>query len=203
MYTKHLPFKLKHWLSRNLLAFGRIARSTIGQHQSHSLAHKLMRSGAQYWPDGSLLFSTSTSVLLITPYSNWIACFACLLAYFERTRTPLTSFIHSFRFSMMFFSSAMLKPVSFCSWSTYVNAGLPLFLAPCFGSQSSKSLITSSFFLQKSHYTTLTIHYPLDHWGFVKKKPFPTGFEPVSLESHLAGWTHRPKARTIRTIRLN
>ena len=35
----------------------------------------------------------------------------CLLAYFERTRTPLTSFIHSFRFSMMFFSSAMLKPV--------------------------------------------------------------------------------------------
>ena len=55
---------------------------------------------------------------------------ACLLAYFERTRTPLTSFIHSFRFSMMFFSSAMLKPVSFCSWSTYVNASLPLFLAP-------------------------------------------------------------------------
>ena len=74
---------------------------------------------------------------------------ACLLAYFERTRTPLTSFIHSFRFSMMFFSSAMLKPVSFCSWSTYVNAGLPLFLAPCFGSQSSRSLITSSFFLQQ------------------------------------------------------
>ena len=72
-----------------------------------------------------------------------------LLAYFERTRTPLTSFIHSFRFSMMFFSSAMLKPVSFCSWSTYVNAGLPLFLAPCFGSQSSRSLITSSFFLQQ------------------------------------------------------
>ena len=70
-------------------------------------------------------------------------------AYFERTRTPLTSFIHSFRFSMMFFSSAMLKPVSFCSWSMYVNAGLPLFLAPCFGSQSSKSLITSSFFLQQ------------------------------------------------------
>ena len=69
--------------------------------------------------------------------------------YFERTRTPLTSSIHSFRFSMMFFSSAMLKPVSFCSWSTYVNAGLPLFLAPCFGSQSSRSLITSSFFLQQ------------------------------------------------------
>ena len=43
----------------------------------------------------------------------------------------------------------MLKPVSFCSWSTYVNAGLPLFLAPCFGSQSSRSLITSSFFLQQ------------------------------------------------------
>ena len=42
---------------------------------------------------------------------------ACLLAYFERIWTPLTSFIHSFRFSMMFFSSAMLKPVSFCSWS--------------------------------------------------------------------------------------
>ena len=74
---------------------------------------------------------------------------ACLLAYFERTRTPLTSFIHSFRFSMMFFSSTMLKPVSFCSWSTYVTAGLPLFLAPCFGSQSSRSLITSSFFLQQ------------------------------------------------------
>ena len=74
---------------------------------------------------------------------------ACLLAYFERARTPLTSFIHSFRFSMMFFSSAMLKPVSFCSWSTYVNAGLPLFLAPCFGFQSSRSLITSSFFLQQ------------------------------------------------------
>ena len=33
---------------------------------------------------------------------------------------------------------------------------------------------------------------------FVKKKPFPTGFEPVSLKSHpwLAGWTHWPKART-------
>ena len=30
MYTKHLPFKLKHWSSCNLLAFGRIARSTIG-----------------------------------------------------------------------------------------------------------------------------------------------------------------------------
>ena len=73
---------------------------------------------------------------------------ACLLAYFERTRTPLTSFIHSFRFSMMLFSSAMLKPVSFRSWSTYVVAGRPLFLAPCFGSQSSRSLITSSFFLQ-------------------------------------------------------
>ena len=72
MYTKHLPFKLKHWSSCNLLAFGRIARSTIGQHQSHSLAPKLMRSGAQYWPDGSLFFSTSTSVLLITSYSNWI-----------------------------------------------------------------------------------------------------------------------------------
>ena len=74
---------------------------------------------------------------------------ACLLAYFERTRTPLTSFIHSFRFSMMLFSSAMLKPVSFRSWSTYVVAGLPLFLVPCFGSQSSRSLITSSFFLQQ------------------------------------------------------
>ena len=73
----------------------------------------------------------------------------CLLADFERTRTPLTSFIHSFQFSMMFFSSTMLKPVSFCSWSTYVNASLPLFLAPCFGSQSGRSLITSSFFLQQ------------------------------------------------------
>ena len=47
---------------------------------------------------------------------------------------------------MMLFSSAMLKPVSFRSWSTYVVAGLPLFLAPCFGSQSSSSLSTSSFF---------------------------------------------------------
>ena len=74
---------------------------------------------------------------------------ACLLAYFKRTRTPLTSFIHSFRFPMMLFSSAMLKPVSFRSWSTYVVAGLPLFLAPCFGSQSSRSLITSSFFFQQ------------------------------------------------------
>ena len=62
---------------------------------------------------------------------------------------PLTSFIHSFRFPMMLFSSAMLKPVSFRSWSTYVVAGLPLFLVPCFGSQSSRSLITSSFFLQQ------------------------------------------------------
>ena len=43
-----------------------------------------------------------------------------IVAYFERTRTPLTSFIHSFRFSMMFFSSAMLKPVSFCSWSKLI-----------------------------------------------------------------------------------
>ena len=77
-------------------------------------------------------------------------CFvACFLAYFERTRTTLTSFIHSFRFPMMLFSSTMLKPVSFRSWSTYVVAGLPLFLAPCFGSQSSRSLITSSFFLQQ------------------------------------------------------
>ena len=33
----------------------------------------------------------------------------CLLAYFEPTRTPLTSFVHSFRFSMMLFSSAMLN----------------------------------------------------------------------------------------------
>ena len=74
---------------------------------------------------------------------------SCMLAYFERTRTPLTSFIHFFRFPMMLFSSAMLKPVSFRSWSTYVVAGLPLFLAPCFGSQSSRSLITSSFFLQQ------------------------------------------------------
>ena len=73
----------------------------------------------------------------------------CLLAYFERTRIPLTSFIHSFRFSMMFFSSAMLKPASFRSWSTYVKTGLPLFLVLCFGSQSSSSLITSSFFLQQ------------------------------------------------------
>ena len=72
-----------------------------------------------------------------------------MLAYFGRTRTPLTSFIHSFRFPMMLFSSAMLKPVSFRSWFTYVVAGLPLFLAPCFGSQSSSSLITSSFFLQQ------------------------------------------------------
>ena len=40
---------------------------------------------------------------------------SCLLAYFERTRTPLTRFIHSFRFSMMFFSSTMLKPVSFAA----------------------------------------------------------------------------------------
>ena len=71
------------------------------------------------------------------------------LAYFERTRTTLTSFIHSFRFPMMLFSSTMLKPVSFCSWSTYVVAGRPLFLAPGFGSQSSRSLITSSFFLQQ------------------------------------------------------
>ena len=63
---------------------------------------------------------------------------------------PLTSFIHSFRFPMMLFSSAMLKPVSFRSWSTYVVPGLPLFLVPCFGSQSSRSLITSSFFLQQS-----------------------------------------------------
>ena len=81
------------------------------------------------------------------PTANGTATSCC--AYFERTRTPLTSFIHSSRFSMMFFSSTMLKPVSFCSWSTYVNAGLPLFLAPCFGSQSSRSLITSSFFLQQ------------------------------------------------------
>ena len=76
-----------------------------------------------------------------------LAC--CLLAYFERTRTPLTGFIDSFRFPMMLFSSAMLKPVSFCSWSTYVVAGLPLFLAPYFGSQSSSSLTTSSFLLQQ------------------------------------------------------
>ena len=66
-----------------------------------------------------------------------------------RTRTPLTSFIHSFRFPLVLFSSAMLKPVSFRSWSIYVAAGLPLFLAPCFGSQSSSSLITSSFLLQQ------------------------------------------------------
>ena len=53
---------------------------------------------------------------------------AYLLAYFERTRTPLTNFIHSFRFPMMLFRPAMLKPVSFRSWSTYVVAGLPLFI---------------------------------------------------------------------------
>ena len=82
---------------------------------------------------------------LFTSKKNFLLDF-CLLA-FERTRTPLTSFIHFFRFPMMLFSS--LKPVSFRSWSTYVVAGLLLFLAPCFGSQSSRSLITSSFFLQQ------------------------------------------------------
>ena len=90
----------------------------------------------------------SFKLSLIFPRTVIFACL--LLAYFERTRTPLTSFIHSFRFPMMFFSSAMLKPVSFRSWSTYVVAGLPLFLVLCFGSQSSGSLITSSFFLQQS-----------------------------------------------------
>ena len=94
-------------------------------------------------------FTTETTQPRPQVFSVNGALLACLLAYFERTRTPLTSFIHSFRFSMMFFSSAMLKAVSFCSWSTYVNAGFPLFLAPCFGCQSSRSLITSSFFLQQ------------------------------------------------------
>ena len=87
--------------------------------------------------------------LIRPPAPSLRSLLACLPSYFERTRTPLTSFIHSFRFSMMLFSSAMLKPVSFRSWSTYVVAGLPLFLVPCFGSQSSRSLITSSFFLQQ------------------------------------------------------
>ena len=87
--------------------------------------------------------------LILPPSPSLRGLLACLPSYFERTRTPLTSFIHSFQFSMMLFSSAMLKPVSFRSWSTYVVAGLPLFLAPCFGSQSSRSLITSSFFLQQ------------------------------------------------------
>ena len=90
----------------------------------------------------------SFKLSLIFPRTVIFACL--LLAYFKRTRTPLTSFIHSFWFPMMLFSSAMLKPVSFRSWSTYVVAGLPLFLVLCFGSQSSGSLITSSFFLQQS-----------------------------------------------------
>ena len=47
----------------------------------------------------------------------------------------------------------MLKPVSFCSWSTYVNAGLPLFLAPCFGSQSTRVVIIS-FNWSRYHYVT-------------------------------------------------
>ena len=89
----------------------------------------------------------SFKLSLIFPRTVIFACL--LLAYFEPTRTPLTSFIHSFWFPKMLFSSAMLKPVSFRSWSTYAVAGLPLFLAPWFGSQSSRSLITSSFFLQQ------------------------------------------------------
>ena len=47
----------------------------------------------------------------------------------------------------------MLKPVSFCSWSTYVNAGLPLFLAPRFGSQSTRVVIIS-FNWSRYHYVT-------------------------------------------------
>ena len=120
-----------------------------------SFARVLHWSEESYtWPRGHSLTgglivafaNTYIHTLLRLPSTG---LFSLNVAYFERTRTPWTSFIHSFRFSMMFFSSAMLKPVSFCSWSTYVNAGLPLFLAPCFGSQSSRSLITSSFFLQQ------------------------------------------------------
>ena len=48
----------------------------------------------------------------LTHYFKSKCLLVCLLAYFERTRTPLTSFIHSFRFPMVLFSLAMLKPVS-------------------------------------------------------------------------------------------
>ena len=48
----------------------------------------------------------------LTHYFKSECLLACLLAYFERTRTPLTSFLHSFRFPMVLFSSTMLKPVS-------------------------------------------------------------------------------------------
>ena len=43
----------------------------------------------------------------------------------------------------------MFKPVSFRSWSTCVVADLPLFLVPCFGSQSTGSFITSPFLFQQ------------------------------------------------------
>ena len=59
------------------------------------------------------------------------------LTYFDHTRTSLTSILHNSLLSIIFFSSSVHKPVSLLNWSTYVIAGLPLFLVHFFGSQTS------------------------------------------------------------------
>ena len=66
----------------------------------------------------------------------------------------------------------MLKPVSFCSWSTYVNAGLPLFLAPCFGSHHYRDHHYYSFALRSFQFLFFNSllfaddsDYELDKWN--------------------------------------
>ena len=76
---------------------------------------------------------------------------SCLLAYFERTRTPLTSFIQSFWFPMIFFSSISNDQTSIisqlvyicCCWSSSLSCAMLRF------PEYSSSLTTSSFLLQQ------------------------------------------------------
>ena len=69
------------------------------------------------------------------------------LTYFELARTSLTRiFLIPLSF-IVFFSSSINKPVSFFNWSTYVIAGLPLSLVPCFGPYISSWHTSSSFLL--------------------------------------------------------
>ena len=105
-------------------------------------------------------FVQITNILLVTQLNFTLSfglCKICqcslfylltFLLYFERTRTPFTSFLHSSLSAMIFFRSSILKPMSFLSWSTYVVAGLPLFRLPCFGSHRITLLLNSSFLLQ-------------------------------------------------------
>ena len=69
------------------------------------------------------------------------------LTYFELAQISSTRIFHIFRSSIAFFGYFLDKPVSFLSWFTYITAGLPLFLVPCFGSHICSRHSSSSFLL--------------------------------------------------------